>query len=186
MMIMAVMLTSLTVAREWETGTMEQLIATPARPFEIILGKLLPYFVLGLVQLTLVVLFGRLLFRVPLKGNLLFLLGVSCLFLICGLGQGLLVSVVAKSQQLAFTLSVLTTMLPTYLLSGFAFPIASMPPVIRAITYLVPARYYLAIIRAIFLKGTGPAALWSETGPLALFALVIILLCARNMKLRLE
>jgi ABC-2 type transport system permease protein len=186
MMIMAVMLTSLTVAREWETGTMEQLIATPARPFEIILGKLLPYFVLGLVQLTLVVLFGRILFRVPLRGNLLFLLGVSCLFLICGLGQGLLVSVIAKSQQLSFTLSVLTTMLPTYLLSGFAFPIASMPPIIRAVTYLVPARYYLAIIRAIFLKGTGPAALWSETGPLALFALVIVLFCARKMKLRLE
>lgn len=186
MMIMAVMLTSLTVAREWETGTMEQLIATPARPFEIILGKLLPYFVLGLVQLTLVVLFGRILFRVPLQGNLFFLLAVSCLFLICGLGQGLLVSVVAKSQQLAFSLSILTTLLPTYLLSGFAFPIASMPPLVRAITYLVPARYYLTIIRAIFLKGTGPAALWGEIGPLALFALVIVLLCARKMKLRLE
>jgi ABC-2 type transport system permease protein len=186
MMIMAVMLTSLTVAREWETGTMEQLIATPARPLEIILGKLLPYFVLGLIQLTLVVLFGRILFRVPLQGNLLFLLGVSCLFLICGLGQGLLLSVAAKSQQLAFMLSILTTLLPTYLLSGFAFPIASMPPLIRAVTYLVPARYYLAIIRAIFLKGTGPAALWGEIGPLAVFALAIVVLCARKMKLRLE
>jgi ABC-2 type transport system permease protein len=186
MMIMAVMLTSLTVAREWETGTMEQLIATPARPFEIILGKLLPYFFLGLFQMTLVVVFGLLLFRVPLRGNLLFLLGVSSLFLICGLGQGLLVSVAAKSQQLSFTLSILTTMLPTYLLSGFAFPIASMPPVVRAVTYLVPARYYLAIIRALFLKGTGPAALWGEIGPLALFAVVIVLLCARKMKLRLE
>jgi ABC-2 type transport system permease protein len=186
MMIMAVMLTSLTVAREWETGTMEQLIATPARPFEIILGKLLPYFFLGLFQMTLVVVFGLLLFHVPLQGNLLFLLGVSSLFLICGLGQGLLVSVAAKSQQLSFTLSILTTMLPTYLLSGFAFPIASMPPVVRAVTYLVPARYYLAIIRALFLKGTGPAALWGEIGPLALFALVIVLLCARKMKLRLE
>jgi ABC-2 type transport system permease protein len=186
MMIIAVMLTSLTVAREWETGTMEQLIATPARPFEIILGKLLPYFFLGLFQMTLVVVFGLLLFHVPLQGNLLFLLGVSSLFLICGLGQGLLVSVAAKSQQLSFTLSILTTMLPTYLLSGFAFPIASMPPVVRAVTYLVPARYYLAIIRALFLKGTGPAALWGEIGPLALFALVIVLLCARKMKLRLE
>jgi ABC-2 type transport system permease protein len=186
MMIMAVILTSLTVAREWETGTMEQLIATPARPFEIVLGKLLPYFVLGLVQMTLVVLFGRLLFRVPLRGNLLFLFGISCLFLICGLGEGLLISVAAKSQQLAFSLSILTSLLPTYLLSGFAFPIASMPPFIRAVTAIVPARYYLAAIRAVFLKGTGPAALWSEIGPLALFAVVIVALCARKMKLRLE
>jgi ABC-2 type transport system permease protein len=94
--------------------------------------------------------------------------------------------VAAKSQQLAFMLSILTTLLPTYLLSGFAFPIASMPPLIRAVTYLVPARYYLAIIRAIFLKGTGPAALWGEIGPLAVFALAIVVLCARKMKLRLE
>jgi ABC-2 type transport system permease protein len=186
MMIMAVMLTSLTVAREWETGTMEQLIATPARPFEIVLGKLVPYFILGLVQLALVIVIGRALFGVPLKGNILFLLGVSCLFLICGLGQGLLLSVATRSQQLAFMLSFLTTLLPTYLLSGFVFPIASMPPLIRLVTRLVPARYYLEIIRGIFLKGTGPAALWSEIGPLALFALVIVVLCARKMKLRLE
>jgi len=186
MMIMAVMLTSLTVAREWETGTMEQLIATPARPFEIVLGKLAPYFVLGLVQLTLVIVFGRVLFGVPLRGNLLFLLGVSCLFLICGLGQGLLISTAARSQQLAFMLSLLTTLLPTYLLSGFVFPISSMPKILRGITYLIPARYYLAIIRDIFLKGSGPGALWAEIGPLALFALVIILICGRRMRLRLE
>ncbi len=186
MMIMAVMLTSLAIAREWETGTMEQLISTPARPFEIVLGKLLPYFALGLVQLTVVILFGRFLFQVPLRGNLLFLLGMSCLFLVCCLGQGLLISAAVRSQQLAFMLSFLSTFIPAYLLSGFVFPISSMPPVIRPFTTLIPARYFLNIIRGIFIKGSGPAVLWPEIWPLALFALVIVLLCARRLRLRLE
>jgi ABC-2 type transport system permease protein len=186
MMILAAMLTSLTVAREWEVGTMEQLIATPARPREIIIGKITPYFVLGHVQIILVVLIGALLFKVPLKGNILFLFLASSLFLICALGIGLLISTVTRSQQLAFMFSVLFTLLPSFLLSGFVFPISSMPKIIQFITYLVPARYFLIILRGIFLKGTGWAAHWPEVLSLLLFAAVLIAACARKMRLSLE
>ena len=186
MMILAAMLTSLTIAREWEIGTMEQLIATPARPHEIVIGKMIPHFFLGIVQLSLIVLTGTLLFKVPLRGNLAFLFAVSSIFLICGLGVGLLISSVAKSQQLAFMLSVISTLLPSFLLSGFAFPISSMPKAIQLFTYLIPAKYFLIIIRGIFLKGVGLKVLWPEVLSLLLFASLIVLACARRIKLRLE
>lgn len=186
MMIMAAMLTSLTVAREWEIGTMEQLIATPVKPHEIIIGKLLPYFFLGIVQITLIVLTGVLWFKTPLKGNLL-LLGVATgIFLTSGLGLGLLISTVTKSQQLAFMLSVIFTFLPSFLLSGFIFPIASMPKVIRFITHIVPAKYFLVILRGIFLKGSGYSLLFPELLTLALLGLLIIFACAQRLKLRLK
>jgi len=186
MMILAAMLTSLTIAREWETGTMEQLIATPARPHEIVIGKLIPHFFLGVVQLSLIVSTGTLLFKVPLRGNLALLFAVSSIFLICGLGVGLLISSVAKSQQLAFMLSVISTLLPSFLLSGFAFPISSMPKVIQVFTYIVPAKYFLIIIRGIFLKGVGLQVLWPEVLSLLLFASLIMLACSKRIKLRLE
>jgi ABC-2 type transport system permease protein len=186
MMVMTTMLTSLTVAREWETGTMEQLMSAPTRPHEIIIGKLLPYFLLGLIQMSLVILLGRILFKVPLKGSILFLFGISSLFLVCGLGIGLFLSVTTKSQQLAFSFSFLATLLPSFLLSGFVFPISSMPKIIQYVTYIVPARYFLTIIRGIFLKGNGLAVLWPEVLPLVVFALLIILACAKKMKMSLE
>lgn len=186
MMIVSAMMTSLTIAREWERGTMEQLMATPARPREIILGKITPYYFLGLLQTSMVIVVGRFLFGVPLKGNLFFLFCMISVFLACGLGIGLLISVVTRSQQLAFMLSILFTMLPSFLLSGFVFPISSMPPIIQFFTYLVPARYFLVILRGIFLKANGLEVLWPQAAALVIFALVIILACARKMKLRLE
>ncbi len=186
MMIVTAMLTSLTVAREWEMGTMEQLISTPARPLEIIIGKLVPYFLLGIVQISIVVLIGIFVFGVPLRGSLLFLFVVSSVFLLNGLGMGLFISTITKSQQLAFQLSLLLTLLPSYILSGFIFPISSMPPIIQYATYLIPARYFLIIIRGIFLKGVGLNILWPQFLTLIFFAVAILLVCARRLRLSLE
>jgi ABC-2 type transport system permease protein len=186
MTVMTTMLTSLTVAREWENGTMEQLIAGPARSHEIVIGKMLPYFLLGLAQVALVVLAGTLIFKVPLKGNLFVLFVVSAIFLFCGLGIGLLLSIVTRSQQLAYMFSILTTLLPSYLLSGFIFPIKSMPKLIQWISALVPARYFLTTLRGIFLKGYGFGSIWLEISALSLLSLIIFLACIKRMKLSLE
>jgi drug efflux transport system permease protein len=186
MMVMATMLTSLTIAREWENGTMEQLISGPARAHEIVIGKVLPYFLLGLAQVSLVVVVGTLIFKVPLKGNLLALFVISAIFLFCGLGIGLLLSIVTKSQQLAYMFSILTTLLPSFLLSGFIFPIKSMPRVIRWISALVPARYFLTTLRGIFLKGYSFGSIWVEILSLSAFSLVIFLICLKRMKLSLD
>jgi len=186
MMILAAMSTSLTIAREWEIGTMEQLIATPARPYEIIIGKLMPYFFLGIIQISLVILVGTLVFNVPLKGNIFFLFCVSGVFLICGLGIGLFISTITRSQQLAFMFSMLLTLLPSFLLSGFIFPISSMPRIIQFFTYLVPAKYFLIVLRGIFLKGTGLGTFWPEVVSLFAFASLILLACAKRLRLSLE
>ena len=186
MMVIAAMLTSLTVSREWEMGTMEQLIATPIRSHEMIFGKLFPYYILGLIQTLLVILIGQVLFGVPFRGNLFFLFLVSSLFLICGLGIGLFISTVAKSQQLSFMMSIILTLLPAFLLSGFLFPVASMPRLIRIVANFVPAKYFLTILRGIFLKGTGLAVHWQEMGALFIFAVIIVFACAKKFKLSLE
>jgi len=186
MTVMTAMLTSLTVAREWENGTMEQLIAGPTRSHEIVIGKMLPYFLLGLAQVALVILAGTLIFKVPLKGNLFVLFVVSAIFLFCGLGIGLLLSIVTKSQQLAYMFSILSTLLPSFLLSGFIFPIKSMPKVIQVVSVLVPARYFLTTLRGIFLKGYGFGSIWLEVSALSLLSLIIFLACIKRMKLSLE
>lgn len=186
MMVIAAMLTSLTVAREWEMGTMEQLIATPIRPYEMIFGKLIPYYILGLIQTLIVILIGQVLFGVPFKGNLFFLFLVSSLFLVCGLGIGLFISTVSKSQQLSFMMSIILTLLPAFLLSGFLFPVASMPRVIRIVANFVPAKYFLTTLRGIFLKGTGLSVHWQETAALFVFAVIIVFACAKKFKLSLE
>lgn len=186
MMVIAAMLTSLTMAREWEVGTMEQLIAAPVRPIEVILGKLFPYYLLGLLQTFLVILVGRLLFGVPFRGSPLFLFFVSSLFLFCGLGIGLYISTSTKSQQLSFMLSLILTLLPALLLSGFIFPVASMPRLIQVASFFVPARYFLIVLRGIFLKGNGLAVHLQEVGALFVFASVIIAACAKKFKLSLD
>ncbi len=167
------LLMALTVAREWERGTMEQLLVTPVRRSEILLGKLLPYFALGLGQLVLVASAGVLLFEVPLRGSLLLLLGCSSLALVAALAQGLLISVVVRNQQVAMQLGILSSMLPALLLSGFMSPIASMPAPIQAASQLVPARHFLFVLRGLFLKGVDAASLLPQVGVLALFAVVL-------------
>jgi ABC-2 type transport system permease protein len=186
LMMLAAMLTSLTVAREWERGTMEGLIASPLRPIELMVGKILPYVVIGLVDVVIIVLVAVFWFRVPLRGSLTLLMISSSIFLIGALGIGLFLSAATKNQQVAFQLSILITMLPSLLLSGFFYPIENMPPVLQAVTYLVPARYFLVVIRGIFLKGVGLVILWRELLFLSVFALLLLIASSAKFKKRLD
>lgn len=172
--IVCVLLTSLAVAREWERGSMEQLFATPVGRLEIVVGKLLPYLVLGGVQVLLVLTAGAWIFDVPARGDLVVLAVGSLLFLVGMLGQGLLISVVTRNQLVATQASTMSAMLPSMLLSGFMFPIANMPALLQAVSSVVPARYYIVILRGVLLKGTGWAELWPDLVKLALFAAVMI------------
>lgn len=162
MMIIAGLLTSLTIAREWERGTMESLASTPVSRLEIVLGKLLPYLAIGLVDVALCSVVGVLLFHVPFRGDVVYLAGTSFLFLVGTLGLGLFISAVSRSQLLATQIGMIATFLPGFLLSGFMFSTDTMPVVLRAVTYLVPARYFLVVTRGIFLKGVGPEVLWPQ------------------------
>jgi len=174
MMIIGTLLTSLVVAREWERGTMEQLIATPIKSSELIFGKLVPYFLIGMTDLLLAILLGRLIFKIPFRGSFLLMFLVSGIFLIGALGIGMFISILAKSQQLAYQMAMIFTFLPAFILSGFIFPIFSMPAFLRVITLIVPARYYIRVLQGIFLKGNGFAVLKLEILFLSLFSLIML------------
>ena len=174
MMIMAAILTSLCMAREWETGTMEQLIATPVSALELIFGKITPYFCIGVLDLILCVCVGEFVFNVPLRGSLLLLSVLSLLFLFGALSFGILLSIITKSQLLASQLAIVTTVLPAFLLSGFIFPIENMPLPIQTVTRLVSARYFVFILRGIYLKDVGLAVLWPEVLFLGVFGTVVL------------
>ena len=182
MMIIAGLLTSLTIAREWERGTMEQLASTPVTRLEVVIGKLLPYLAIGLVDVALCSLLGVLIFHVPFRGNVVFLMGASFAFLVGTLGLGLVISAVARTQILATQIGMVATFLPGFLLSGFMFPIDNMPLPLRVITYLVPARYFLVVTRGIFLKGVGPDVLWSEGLLMILYAVIGLGLAVRSFR----
>lgn len=155
LVIIAVMLTALAVAREYERGSMEQLFTTPVGKLEIILGKLAPYFVIGLIQVLMVLTMGVTLFDVPIHGSLLLLFFVSAVFLLAMLMQGLFISVVTRQQMLASQVAALSTMLPSILLSGFIFPVESMPVPIQVIAHILPAKYFIHALRAVLLRGNG-------------------------------
>ncbi|MCF7936285.1 MAG: ABC transporter permease [Synergistales bacterium] len=176
MMVIAALLTSLTIAREWEQGTMEQLIATPVTAVELITGKLLPYFAVGMLDVLVAVLMGEFLYGVPFRGNVVLLFGMAAIFLAGSLSMGILISVVTRSQLLASQVAIIVTFLPSFLLSGFMFAITSMPQPIRIATHLIPARYFVTLLRGIYLKGVGLAVLWPEALLLALFSLVMVAL----------
>jgi len=182
--VIAALLTSLTIVRERETGTMEQLISTPIKSNELIVGKLIPYFVLGYVDLVGVYLMGRYVFAVPFRGSLLLMFSVSSIFLIGALSLGFLISVIASNQFFATQLALLGTFLPTFLLSGFVFPISNMPQVLRAITYIIPARHLIPILRAIFLKGAGIWAILFPALMLVIFAVLVTALAMSKLKKR--
>ena len=154
-------MTSFAIVREREIGTLEQLIVTPIKPLELIIGKVTPFAVIGLINVSTIVLVAALLFKVPIAGSLLLLFALTIIFLTTSLGLGLLISTVARTQQQAMMTSFFI-MQPSVLLSGFMFPLDSMPPAIRAITYLIPLRYYLEIVRGIFLRGVGIDVLWPQ------------------------
>ncbi len=180
MMIIAGLLTSLTIAREWERGTMEQLAATPVSRLEVVLGKLLPYLVIGMADVAVTSVVGVLLFHVPFRGNVLFLVVPTFLFLAGTLGLGLAISAVSRTQLLATQIGMLATFLPGLLLSGFMFSIDVMPLPLRVITYLVPARYFLVVVRGVFLKGVGPDVLWPESVLMLLYGAATITLAGRS------
>ena len=182
MSIIAAMLTSLTIAREWERGTMEQLASTPVRGVEIVLGKLLPYLMIGFFDVIGVVTAGILIFDVPFNGNPFLLGGLSILFLIGALGVGIFISSVADSQIFAMQAAMVATYLPALLLSGFLFDIAGMPLVLRGITYLIPARYFVVVTRGVLLKGVGLGALWPQAVAMLIFAIVGLTLATRVFK----
>lgn len=182
MMIIAAMLTALTVSREWERGTMEQLAATPVHRVEVILGKLLPYLAIGLIDVLAAILIGRILFQVPFRGSPVLLVGLATLFLIGSLGLGIFISAASKSQLLATQTSLLATYLPSLLLSGLIFDLASMPLVLRIISYLVPARYFIVVLRGIFLKGVGPEVLWIQGLAMIVFAVAGLTLAVRSFR----
>jgi ABC-2 type transport system permease protein len=179
-------LTSLTVSREWERGTMELLISTPVTPMEVMLGKLLPYFAIGLLDAGLCIVLAIFWFQVPFRGTFFTLFVTTALFLVVVLGIGYLISVSIRSQLGASQIALLLTMLPTTLLSGYTFPIDQMPAPIQAITYLVHARYYVTILKGVFLKGLGLTALAAPILALALYAAVIAFFAARAFRKTLE
>jgi ABC-2 type transport system permease protein len=170
MSILAAILTSGTIAREWERGSMEQLISTPIRKGELILGKLIPYFVIGMIDLVLSVLMGRYLFGVPLRGSGFLLFSLASLFLLGAICQGVLVSIVTRNQLLSSQISIILSYLPTFILSGFIYPIHNMPQFIQFITYVVPGRYVVTILKGIYSKGIGLEILWIEALLLAVYA----------------
>lgn len=173
LMISGVVSTALSVVREKERGTMEQIIVSPIKPLELIVGKAVAYIVISLVSAYLILLMGWLIFDVPVKGSQFSLFLVTLLFLFVALGMGLFISTISDSQQVAFQISALLTILPTFLLSGFVFPIRNMPAAIQVVTYIIPARYFLVALRAIMLKGVGIAGFWQQVLFLAAFAVII-------------
>lgn len=183
-MIIAALLTSICIAREWERGTMEQLISTPVKAPELVIGKFIPYFAIGFFDLTIGVIMARTLFHVPFRGSYLLLFILSALFLTGALSQGILISIVARTQIMASQLASLTTMIPTIILSGFIYPIFNMPKALQIVTYFIPARYYITILRDLFLKGGGIEVIWDETIFLILFAFLMINLAVRRFKKR--
>jgi ABC-2 type transport system permease protein len=186
MMVIAALLTSLTVAREWERGTMEQLVSTPVRGPELIVGKLVPYFCIGIFDVLLAVIMAEFVFNVPFRGNLVLLFGIAAIFLIGVLALGIWVSVVTKNQALANQFAMILTFLPAYLLSGFMTPIANMPHALQMITYVVPARYFVEMIKGIYLKGVGLGTFALDALLLTSFSAAMVALAISAFRKKLE
>jgi ABC-2 type transport system permease protein len=186
MMIISAMLTALTVAREWERGTMEQLAATPVGAVEVVLGKLLPYLGIGMIDVTAVTLLGILFFDVPFRGDVLLFAVMATLFLLGSLGLGIFISAAVKSQLLATQMAMLATYLPSVLLSGLIFDVRAMPIGLRLISRVVPARYFVVVLRGLFLKGVGLSVLWPQGLAMLLYATIGLTLATRAFHKEIE
>jgi ABC-2 type transport system permease protein len=185
-MIVLMTLGSMAVVRERELGTMEQLIVTPLEPRALMIGKLAPYAVLGMIEVLITTSVAVGWFRVPLRGPFLELFATAFLFVLVVLALGLLVSTIARTQQQAMMASMFFIMTPMIYLSGFLFPIENMPPLIQAVTYLLPLRYFAEIVRGMFLRGATLATLWPNALALAVFAVVLTALAARRFRKTLD
>ena len=186
LMIIAALLTSLTLAREWETGTMETLLSLPLRPVEVVIGKICPYFAIGMINITILLLASRLIFQIPIRGSIPLLYLFASIFTVGAMGLGVFISGAAKRQILATQLAIITTLLPANLLSGFIFPIRNMPLILQGVSYLVPARYLIRALKGIFLKGIGLSVLYPPLILLAAFACFIIWVAARQVPRRIK
>jgi ABC-2 type transport system permease protein len=185
MSVIGAFLPSLTIAREWERGTMEQLISTPVTPFEIMFGKLVPYFAIGMIDVLVCALIALYWFHVPFRGSFVTLMISSVMFMIVVLSMGFFISVIAKSQLAASQLALLATFLPAFLLSGFLFSIEQMPTVLQWTTHIVPARYYVSVLKKIFLKGSPAPLLYVDLIPLAVFTILLTVLATHSFQKRL-
>ena len=186
LMIITMTLTSLAVVKEKELGTLEQLMVTPIRPYELILGKLIPFVIIGFLDVVAALAVAHYWFGVPLRGSLILLFGLGGLFILNTLGLGLMISTIARSQQQAMLIAQFFFFMPFMFLGGFAFPIANMPQVIQAITYVIPLRYYLEILRGIFLKGVGLNELWPQATALLLLGSTILTISVLRFHKKLE
>lgn len=186
LMLVSAMMTSISIAREKEMGTMEILLVSPLKPAQIIIGKVIPYVTLAFVNAVTIIALGYFIFEMPVKGNLAFLLAESLLFISLALSLGILISTLAKSQQVAMFISMFALMLPTILLSGFIFPIENMPVILQWISHIMPPKYFIIIIKNIMLKGTGIMDVWKETLILTGMMLFFIALSVKKFKVRLD
>jgi ABC-2 type transport system permease protein len=184
-MIESIILTSASIIKEKERGTMEMLISTPLRPYELILGKLLPSVIVAYFDIALAFLLAVLWFRVPMQGSIPLFFGLGGIFLLTGLGLGVFISTISSSQRQAM-MATLFVLIPSFIISGFIFPIANMPKFIQPLTYLIPVRYFLVIVRGIFLKGVGLKYLWNEVWPLLIFGAVLLALSILRFRKRIE
>ncbi|MBC8164607.1 MAG: ABC transporter permease [Bryobacteraceae bacterium] len=184
-MIVTVMLTAMAIVREKEIGTMEQLMVTPIRPIELILGKTLPFALIGVGQVILITTLALVVFHIPFRGNALLLVVCAVLYLMTTLGAGLFISTISETQQQAM-MAVFFFTTPAFMLSGFAFPIANMPVVVQYLTYLNPLRYFMEIVRGIFLKGTGAEILWPQMSALLIYGVTVLLLSAFRFRKTLD
>jgi ABC-2 type transport system permease protein len=182
LMIIGALLTSLTLAREWEMGTMEQLLSTPLRPAEVALGKMSAYFALGVIDMLLTIVVGVGVFHVPQRGSYIFLVMTGCLFLVGALFWGILISALSRTQLVAYQLAMLTSFLPAFLLSGFVFAIENMPLPIQVVTHLFPTRFFVTILKGIFLRGVGFEVLYLEVGLLAVYAALVFLIAIKRLR----
>lgn len=186
MMMVGAIMTAITIVQEKEMGSIEQLIVSPVRPVELVVGKIIPYIVLAMLDMVLIMAVAYLVFGVPVKGSLILLFFMAFLYLTNVLGIGVVVSTLTDTVQSAMLFAFLLSMLPSILLSGFVFPIENMPAVLQALSYLVPARYFLEIIRGIYLKGTGLSAFWPQVAFLHVFAIVLLTISTLRFKKRLD
>lgn len=184
LVLTAVISTSLTVVREKERGTMEQLMVSPLRPVHIILGKTIPYLLISLLAATIILVIGSVLFGVEIRGSILVLYGGILLIILGALGQGLLISTVTDSQQVAFLISVLSSLLPSFLLSGFVFPISNMPIVLQALSNIAVNKFFLVVVRGVMLRGAGLDVLWPQFLYMAVFAAITLGVSSRRMQKR--
>lgn len=182
LMIISALITSLTIAREWEMGTMEQLLSTPVRATEIVLGKMFAFFIVGITDALMAMVAGVIIFKVPLRGNGLLVFTTSCIFLLGALCMGIMISAWAKQQLLAYQVGIISSFLPAFLLSGFIFAIDNMPRIIQIVTHIVPARYFITILKGIFLKGIGARVLWIEILFLLIYACIVFFIAIRKIK----